>query len=199
MSVLRAELYRTFTVRSSWISMFASIVLGLSFGWFSDEFWALFAGIGAFGIAVVTTAQHYQHRTAVLLFLGQPRRLRALLAQCVTAALVATVLAALSGLTVLAGGDVQTYVSTVLVVPLMAIFGVANATVVRRPTWLFTGYAGWLLFVETMIYRLEGPFPFTSFLAAATGSLRDGLIFTAWTVAALAAASWWIRRDLIGD
>ncbi|HEY0000394.1 MAG TPA: hypothetical protein VGB74_08065 [Actinoplanes sp.] len=179
--------------------MFASLVLGLAFGWFSEDFWTLFAGLAAFGVAVVSTAQHYQHRTAVLLFLGQPRRLRALAAQCVVAVLITTVLTVISGLTVLPSGEGEQYLSTVTVVPLMAVYGVANATVVRHPTWLFSGYAGWLLFVELLIGRMESPLPFSSFLGAATGRTDALLAFAAWTVAALIAAGWSIRRDLTAD
>jgi len=196
MSVLRSELYRTATVRSGWISMGASAALGLAFGWFSEDFWSLFAGLGAFAVAVVTTAQHYQHRTVVLLFLAQPHRLRALAAQCLTAVVVALVLVVVSGATVLAAGQTRQYLSTLAAVPVMAVFGVANATVVRRPTWLLTGWAGWLIFVEGLIGRLESPLPLTSFLGAAGGHPRQLLVFAGWTAAALATAIWSIRRDL---
>jgi hypothetical protein len=199
MSVLRSELYRTMTVRSSWLAMFASLVLGLSFGWFSVDFWTLFAGMAAFGVAVVTTAQHYQHRTAVLLFLGQPRRWRALAAQCLMAVLITTTLTVVSGVSVLIGGDWQQYLATVLVVPLMAVFGVANATVVRHPTWLFTGYFAWLLFVELLIGKMGKPLPFSSFLSAATGHPQHLWAVAAWTLIALVAAGWSIRRDLTAD
>lgn len=198
-AVLRSELYRTLTVLSSWVSMGVSLALGLMFGWFSEEFWSLFAGLGAFGVAVVVTGQHYQHRTAVLLYLGQPRRLRALAAQCLSAALVATVLAAASGLTLFAADEGGQYLSTLAVVPLIAIFGVANTVVVRKPVWLIAGYGGWLLFVEGLIARLEGSLPFTSFLQAATGDGRQLATFAAWTAGALVVAAWAVRRDLTGD
>lgn len=198
-AVLRSELYRTLTVLSSWLSMAASMALGLLFSWFSEEFWSLFAGLGAFGVAVVVTGQHYQHRTAVLLYLAQPRRLRALAAQCLSAALIATVLAAVSGLNLFATDKGAQYAATLSVVPLIAFFGVATTTVVRKPVWLFAGFAGWLLFVEGLINRLEGPLPFSSFLQAATGD-RDQLgVFAAWTAAALIVAAWAVRRDLSGD
>ena len=196
MSLVRSELHRIATVRSSWISMGVSAALGLIFGYYSEDFWSLFAGLGTFAIAVVTTAQHYQHRTDVLLFLAQPHRLRALAAQCLTAVVVALGLTVVSGLTVLPAGETRQYLSTVAVVPLMAVFGVANATVVRRPIWLLTGWAGWLIFVEGLIGRLESPLPLTSFLGAAGGHAQQLLIFAGWTAAALTAAMWSVRRDL---
>lgn len=198
-ATLRSELFRTLTVRSSWVSMAVAIAVGVVFGWFSDEFWALFAGLGAFGVAAVIVSQHYQHRTAVLLFLGQPRRLRALVAQCVVAVLLTTVLGAVSGLTQFSTGTGERYLTTLAVVPLVALYGVANATVVRKPIWLLGGYAGWLIFVEGLIGRLESPLPFSSFLDAATGDTRSFLIFAGWTAAALLAAVWSIRRDLSSD
>jgi hypothetical protein len=198
-AVLRSELYRTLTVLSSWVSMSASLALGLLFSWFSEEFWSLFAGLGAFGVAVVVTGQHYQHRTAVLLYLGQPRRLRALAAQCLSAALFATLLAAVSGLNLFSAGESGQYFATLSVVPLIAFFGVATTTVVRKPVWLFAGFAGWLLFVEGLIGRLEGSLPFSSFLQAATGDSQQLAIFAGWTAAALLGAAWAVRRDLTGD
>jgi hypothetical protein len=199
-SVLRSELYRTLTIRSSWVSLGVAGGLGLVFGWFSDEFWALFAGLGAFGVAVVIASQHYQHRTAVLLFLGQPRRLRALAAQCVVAVVLTLAISAFSGLTQFAdSADGGRYFSTLTVVPLVALFGVANATVVRKPVWLLGGYATWLIFVEGLIGKLESPLPFSTFLEAAGGDALDLLVFAGWTVAALVAAAWSIRRDLDTD
>jgi hypothetical protein len=91
------------------------------------------------------------------------------------------------------------YRATLTAVPLAAIFGVANATVIRRPIWLLGGYAGWLLFVEGLIGKLESPLPFSSFPTAATGDPRHLLILLGWTVAALLAAVWSITRDLTGD
>ena len=198
-AVLRSELFRTLSIPSSWASMAGAVILGAMFGWFDENFWTLFAGLGAFGVAVVITSQHYQHRTAVLLFLGQPRRLRALTAQVLTAIVIALALTAFSGLTVLPAGERQQYLDTLTVTPLIALFGVANATVVRKPTWLFVGYGGWLLFVEGLIGRLESPLPFTSFMLASTGNGRYLLAFTAWTAAATLGAVWSIRRDLTSD
>ncbi|MET0418189.1 MAG: hypothetical protein ABW022_19425 [Actinoplanes sp.] len=198
-AVLRSEMYRALSIRSSWVSMAAATAVGVVFGWFSDEFWALFAGLGAFGVAAVIASQHYQHRTAVLLFLGQPRRLRALTAQCVVAVALTTALAAGSGLTQFTTSSGERYLTTLAVIPLVALYGVANATVVRKPIWLLGGYAGWLIFIESLIGKLESPLPFSSFLRAAAGEPRAFLIFGGWTLAALLAAAWSIRRDLTSD
>jgi hypothetical protein len=198
-AVLRSEMYRTLALRSGWVSIAASVTLGVLFGWFDTAFWSLFAGLGTFGLAVVTTAQHYQHRTALLLFLGRPRRLQVLAAQCVNAAGLAVAITVVSGLLVVKTGDGSWFLSTLVTVPLMAVFGVANATVVRHPLWLFAGYAGWLIFVEALIGRLESPLPLSAFLQAAKGDDRYLLAFAGWTVAALVAAIVSIRRDLTGD
>ena len=200
--VLRSELYRTLSIRSSWVSIAATIALGLLFGTFSVDFWALFAGLGAFAIASMTTAQHYQHRTALLLFLGEPHRLRTLAAQCVAAAVVTTVTAALSGLVVLGTGgtgDNEQFRATLTAVPILAVFSVAVATVVRRPTWLLAGAVAWLIFVEGLIGKLRYPLPFSAYLTASTGKSANLLIFAAWTAAALIAAALTIRRDVTGD
>jgi hypothetical protein len=198
-AVVRSELHRTLTVRSSWVSMILAAALGLAFGTFSPDFWALFAGLGAYSVAVMTTAQQYQHRTAVLLFLGQPRRLRALAAQCLATALIALVLAVVGGFTVLTSGSGQVYRSTLTVVPLIALFGVAVATLVRRLNWVLLGSVGWLFLVEGLIGKLDSPMPFSAFLTAATGNTRSLFIFAAWTAGALLAAAWSVRRDLTGD
>jgi hypothetical protein len=199
-AVLRSELRRTMMIRSSWVSIALTIAAGLTFGVFSVDFWSLFAGVGAFGIAATTTAQHYQHRTAILLFLGRPHRLRTLAAQCVAAAVITTITAALSGLSVAGGGGEQEqYDTTLLVVPLITFFGVAVATVVRRPTWLLIGSMVWLLFAEGVVGKLDAPLPFSSFLTASTGDQKHLCIFLAWTAGALVVAGYSINRDLSGD
>ncbi|MBM2615546.1 hypothetical protein JIG36_08205 [Actinoplanes sp. LDG1-06] len=195
--VLRSELHRTLTVPSSWISIGAAVVLGMSFALFSVDFWSLFAALGVFGIAVVTTTQHYQHHTAMLLFLGQPKRWVAFLAQCVAAILIGLVVAAVSGITTILSGDFVQFAGTMAAVPLLAIFGVASATVVRRPVPLFIGYGTWFVFLEGLWFRFEEPLPFTTFMSAAGGKNPVGLLFFAgYTAAALAVALWTIRRDL---
>ena len=141
-ALVRSELYRAATIRSSWISIAVFSALGALFGWFNVDAWALLACLGAFGLAVMGVAQHYQHRTAVLLYLAQPKRLLVLIAQVIASAIVAAGFAAMSGATVLAKGDLTQYRNTLIIVPIMAVFGAANAAIVRRPTWLFPGVRG---------------------------------------------------------
>jgi hypothetical protein len=199
-AVLRSELRRTLLIRSSWVSIALTIAIGLTLGVLSVDFWSLFAGVGAFGIAATTTAQHYQHRTAILLFLGRPNRIGTLAAQCVAAAVITEVTAALSGVSVWAGGgEQQQFDTTLLVVPLITFFGVAVATVVRRPTWLLIGSMVWLLFAEGVVGKLRSSLPFSAYLTASTGDRRQLLIFLAWTAGALLVAAWSINRDLSGD
>jgi hypothetical protein len=193
-AVVRSELTRTLMIRASWVSIAATIALGATFGAFSVDFWTLFAGMGAFGLAVMTTGQHYQHRTAMLLMLGEPRRWRLLAGQCVAAAVVATATTALSGLTLLDAGD--QWQLTVAQTPLMAVFGVAVATLARRPTWALTGAIAWLLFVEGLIGKLRAPLPFSAYLNGSGGDTHHLLVFVAWTAGALLAAALMIRRDL---
>jgi hypothetical protein len=201
-AVLRSELRRTLMIRSSWVTIAFIIAAGLGFGVFSVDFWTLFVGLGAFTIAATTTAQHYEHRTAVLLFLGRPHRLRTLAAQCIAAAIITTATAALSGLTVGREGgetDAGQYATTLLVIPLITCFGVALATLVRRPTWLLIGSMVWLLFVEGLLGKLKAPLPFTAFLTASTGNGRQLLVFVGWTALSLVVAGYAINRDLTGE
>ncbi|MET0422288.1 MAG: hypothetical protein ABW046_00340 [Actinoplanes sp.] len=198
-ALLRSELYRTTTLRSSWLSMACFAALGIGTGWFSEQFWTVFTAAGAFAVAAVTTAQHYQYRTAVLLFLGVPNRVVVLAAQCLVAALLAEVTAAASGLFVLGAGEADIYRTTLIAVPLIAVFGVANATVVRRPTWLFAGYGGWFIAVEGVLGKFQSRLPISSMLIGASGNTRYLLAFIGWTVLALAGAIWSIRRDLSSD
>lgn len=197
--VVLSELYRTLTVRSAWLAMTGYATLGIATGWFSEEFWALFITIGAFAVTAVTTAQHYQHRTAVLLFLGQPHRLLVLAAQCVVGAVVALVTAAVSGVIVLGEGEGVVFRNTLLAIPLIAVFGVANATLVRRPTWLFAGWALWMIAVEGVIGKFQSRLPLSSMLIGASGNSRYLLAFAEWTAVFLAGAIWSIRRDLSGN
>lgn len=197
--VVLSELYRTLTVRSAWLSMTCYATLGIATGWFSEEFWALFISIGAFAVTAVTTAQHYQHRTAVLLFLGQPHRLVVLAAQCLVGAVLALVTAAVSGIIVVGQGDGNVFRYTLMAVPLIAVFGVANATLVRRPTWLFAGWALWMIAVEGVIGKFQSRLPLSSMLIGASGNPAYLLAFAIWTALFLAAAMWSIRRDLSGS
>lgn len=198
-ALVRSELYRVATVRSSWISIAGFTFFGLFFGWLNPDAWALLACLGAFGLSVMGVAQHFQHRTVVLLYLTQPKRTLVLLGQVISAAIVAAGFAALSGVTVLAKGDPTQYGDTLLVASVMAVFGAANAAIVRRPTWLFLGYAGWFIFVEGLAGRLEKPLPFSAFLGAGAGNRDSLLIAVAWSTLALVGAMFAIRRDLTAD
>ena len=198
-AVLRSELHRSLTVRSSWVSLGVATVLGATMGWLSEDFWSLFSCLGTFGVAVMNTGQHYQHRTSVLLFLGEPHRWRVLAAQCVAAAVLGLGLTGVSGAVVLLTGEADHFRSTLTAIPLLAAFGVAAATIVRRPLWLLAGFSTWVLFVEGLLTKLEGPLPFSGALMAASGDLRGLLVLAAWTVVALLAAGWFVRRDLAGD
>ncbi|MDY7089681.1 MAG: hypothetical protein SYR96_31825 [Actinomycetota bacterium] len=195
-AVLRSELNRTLTVPSSWVSIGSAVLLGMSFALVSVDFWSLFVALGVFGIAVVTTTQHYTHRTAMLVFLGRPRRWVVLLAQCLAATLVGLVVAVVSGVTTILSGDYGQFTGTLAAVPLLAVFGVAGATVLRHPVPLFLGYGTWFVFVEGLAFRFKQPLPFTTFMSAAGGNPRGLLLFAGWTALALAVALWSIRRDL---
>lgn len=198
-AVIRSELYRSVSIVSSWLALAGFAFMAAVFGWFSKEAWSLFAGIGAFGIAVTVTAQHFQHRTIVLVYLNQPHRWRVLIAQCVSAALLGTLLTAVSGVTVVAEASATQYRATVLVAPVMAVFGTLCTTVVRRPMWLLGGVLAWLLFAEGIINRMSIGLPFASFGLASSGNVTALLVLLAWTAAALPAACWAVRRDLASD
>ncbi|GAA4607832.1 ABC-2 type transport system ATP-binding protein [Actinoplanes octamycinicus] len=199
-AVLRSELYRTLTVPASLIALAGFGLLAALTGWFDEDFWSLLAALGTFSTAVMVTAQHYQHRTALLVFLGRPQRLTVLAVQCVVAVLIGVLLVAVSGITVLRSGEgSEQYFTTLAATPLIAVFGVANATIVRRPLWLLVGYLGWLVFAEGLIGRLESPLPFSSFLMASAGDPRALFALACWTGAALPVAAWSISRDLSGD
>ncbi|MDO3702045.1 hypothetical protein Q3W71_10190 [Micromonospora sp. C28SCA-DRY-2] len=196
---MSSELYRALTIRSSRISIVGFGVLGMLFGALNIDAWGLLAGMGAFGLAVMIVAQHHQHRTVVLLYLARPQRVLVLVGQVVTSVVVALGFAAISGVTVVARGEASRYQDILTVVPIIAVFAAANAAVVRRPTWLFLGYAGWFVFVEGLVARFEAPLPFSAFLGGGTGDQRSLLIAAAWTALACTAAAVAVRRDLPSD
>src|SRR5262245_52984282 len=99
LTLIRSELYRMATIRSSWVSIALFGFVAAAFGVLGPSYWALFAGLGAFGISALTVAQHHQHRTVALMYLARPRRLTALFAQVATTVIVSWVVAALSGVT----------------------------------------------------------------------------------------------------
>jgi hypothetical protein len=198
-AVVRSELYRSVSIMSSWLALIGFAFMAALFGWFSREAWSLFAGVGAFGIAVTVTAQHFQHRTMVLVYLNHPHRWRVLIAQCVSAAFLGTLLAAVSGVAVLIDDSAAHYRSTVLVAPVMAVFGTLCTTVVKRPMWLLGGVFAWLLFAEAVINKMGIGLPFASFAMASGGNTKALLYLLAWTAAAIPVAVWAIHRDLAGD
>jgi hypothetical protein len=199
-ALIRAELYRTVTIRSSWVSIVLFGAFAASFGVLNAYGWALFAGIGAFGIAVFTVARHFQHRTAALLYLAQPRRVRVLLAQVITTVLIAWVFTAVTGITaLLKDGNGAVYRHTLTVVPVMAIFGAAAAAVVRRPSWLLYGFAVWFVLVEGLLGQMKWPLPISSYLDAAGGNPYGLEVFLVWALGTLAVAALLLRRDFTTD
>jgi ABC-2 type transport system ATP-binding protein len=199
MTLVRSELYRMATIRSSWVSIALFGFVAAAFGVLNPYWWALFAGIGAFGISVLTVTQHFQHRTAVLLYLARPKRFPVLFAQVLTTVAVVWVLTAVSGITVLLKSDGLPYRHTLTVVPIMAVFGAATASVVRRSSWLLFGFAVWFVLVEGLISQMKWPLPISSYLDAARGDPYGLEVFIVWAVAALAVAALTLSRDPTTD
>ena len=207
-TLVRSELHRMTTIRSSWVSLLLFTALATTFGAIEAYWWALFAGMGSFALAVLTVTQHYQHRTITLLYLAHPKRGTVLIALVLTAAIIGGLIAAVSGISVLVTDTSRVYQSatlayrnTLLVVPVMAVFGAALAVIVRRAAWIFTGFGLWFIIVEGLIGQMKWPLPVTSFLDA-TKSQPDPfslMVFGFWTVAALAVAVPLLSRDLIAD
>jgi hypothetical protein len=198
-TLVRSELYRMATIRSSWLSLALFGVVAASSGVADDSWWALFAGIGAFGISVLTVTQHYQHRTAALLYLARPNRFQVLLAQVVTTVAVGWGLAVVSGLPALFKWGGERYFATLTVVPVMAVFGAALAAIVRRSAWLISGFGVWFVIVEGIATQFKWPLPMTSYLGASRGDAFGLEVFIVWAGGALAVAAVALRRDLTGD
>jgi hypothetical protein len=198
-TLVRSELYRMATIRSSWVAIASFAFLAAAFGILNPYVWALAAGLGAFGISVLTVTQHFQHRTAVLLYLASPKRLPVLVAQVLTSVAVAWSITVVSGITVLLKGQVAPYFHTLTVVPIMALFGAATASVVRRSSWLLFGFAAWFVLIEGLISQLKWPLPISSYLDAAHGDPFGLEVFTVWSVAALAIAALTLSRDPTTD
>jgi hypothetical protein len=198
-ALIRSELYRMATIRSSWVSIAAFGAVAAMFGVLDPTWWALFAAVGAFGISVLTVTQHHQHRTAALLYLARPKRIPVLFAQVLTTAVVTWGLAAISGITVLTHGGVRPYRLTLTVIPIMAIFGAALAAIVRRSSWLLMGFAAWFTVVEGLMGRLDWLLPMTCYLKAAAGDAFALEVFGVWAVVALAVAVLTLRRDFSAD
>ena len=198
-AVVRSELYRLSTVRSSAMSLGIFTAFGVLLSMIGSDFWALLAGVGAFGFGATGISQHYQHRTAVLLYLARPQRVRVLAAQVVTTLIVSLGFTVVSGLLVLLQGNRERFLITVVVAPIMAVLGAAGAAIARSATFLFVGFATWIVFVEAMYGKLQEPLPFSAYLDAASGDVRKLLILLGWTLAAVVGAVFAIRRDLNGD
>jgi hypothetical protein len=198
-AVIRSELYRLATTRSSALSLSAFSIFGASLSVFGADFWALLAGVGAFGFGVTGVSQHYQHRTAVLLCLARPQRVSVLAGQLITTFVLSLGLTAVSGLIVPILWNWKWYLVTLMVAPLMAVFGAAAAAIVRRATFLFVGCTAWIVFVEAMYGKLREPLPFSTYLDAASGDMNKLLLLLGWTLAAIAGAAFAVRRDLSGD
>jgi hypothetical protein len=198
-TLIRGELYRMASIRSSWVTIALFGAVAAAFGILDPNFWALMAGVGAFGISVLTVTQHFQHRTAALLFLARPRRFPVLFAQIATTVLVASVLTALSGITALMKDGGETYAHTLTVVPIMAVFGASLAAVVRRASWLLFGFTAWFVAVEGIVGQLRWQLPMSSYLDASGGDPFALEVFAAWALGALAVAAVTLRRDLAGD
>jgi len=86
----------------------------------------------------------------------------------------------------------------VVVAPLMAVLGAAGAAIARSATFLFVGFATWIVFVEAMYGKLQEPLPFSAYLDAAGGDVRKLMILLGWILAAIAGAVLAVRRDLNG-
>ncbi|GAA1765076.1 hypothetical protein [Luedemannella helvata] len=198
-AVVRSELYRLSTTRSSAMSLAVVSALGITLGTVSADFWALIAGAGAFGFGAIGVTQHFQHRTAVLLYLTRQRRIPVLLAQLVTALIVSVGFTAVSGASVLARGYHEEYLTTLLVAPVMAVLGAAGGAIARSATVLFVGFTAWIVFVEAAYGRMREPFPFSAYLDATTGDLDKLPVFLGWALAAVVGALFAVRRDLTGD
>ncbi|GAA0552509.1 hypothetical protein GCM10010172_38660 [Paractinoplanes ferrugineus] len=201
LTMIRSELYRMATIRSSWLTLSLAGFVAAAFGVLEPYFWALFVGLGAFGIAALTVAQSHQHRTVALLYLSRPRRLTVLFAQVLTTVLVAEAFAMLSGITTVLKSAGDIYLHTLYLVPVMAVFGAAVASLVRRASWLLFGFAVWVVVVEGLIGKLTWNLPISAYLDSAGGSPDTFSleVFVLWTVAALGAAVILLPRDLTGD
>lgn len=198
-AVMRSEFYRLCTVRSWWLSLIGAGLLTTAVGVLGDGPWAALVGMATFGFGVVAGTQHYQHRTAVLLFLARPRRLSVLFGQIVTYVAAATAFAAVTGVPVLFSQPAA-YLTTIMATPFLAVFAASNAVILRRPIWILAGWGGWFVAVEVLAGRLILPGPFAGFLRGGSqSSLTYFAVLVVWAVASAIVAGWAVRRDLAGD
>jgi hypothetical protein len=198
-TVLKTELYRLRTVRLWQLSLAGALVAAVAAAFMQADGWICVVAGATFGFGVVAGTQHYQHRTAVLMFLAQPRRWPLLAGQALTYAVAFTALAAVTGLPLL-GRQPDDYVGTVVATPFLAVLAVALAAILRRPIWILAGAFGWFVVVEVLIGRLQLPGPFTGYLlAAAQKDLKMLVALVGWTVLAVGVAVRAIGRDLAGE
>jgi len=198
-SVVRFEFYRMMTVRSALLSIVTVTALGLPLGFVDWQMWALLIGVTAFTQAAIGTSSHFHHRTAVLLYLGQPRRVTVLVGQTMAYAFISALIAALSGVALLTGPSAVTYPATVVSAPAMAILGVTFATLVRRAVWTLIGAVSWFVVVEGLIGKLRAPLPFTVYLDGTEGDGSKILYFFMWALCGLIVAIAATGRDITVD
>jgi len=79
------------------------------------------------------------------------------------------------------------------------VLGAAAAVIARSATFLFVGFAAWIVFVEAMYGKLQEPLPFSAYLDAASGDVQKLVILLGWTGATIIGAGFAVRRDLNGD
>jgi hypothetical protein len=197
--VIRAELYRMYTLRSWRLALPAAALICLLAGLADTGAWTFLVGTMVFLLGVVGGAQHYQHRTAILLFLARPKRLTVLAGQAVAYGLVGGAFAGLTGVGALANGDFAQYAFTGIAAALMTVFAVANAAILRRPVWIIIGYGLWFVIVELLIFQGEFPGPFMGYLAVMISEPMKLLALVFWTVVSLAVAVRAIARDVTGS
>jgi ABC-2 type transport system ATP-binding protein len=195
-AVAQNELYRLRTVRAWWLTLPAAVALCLTAGMIDQTLWTFVVGAVVFLVGVVGTAQHYQHGTAILLFLARPQRLTVLLGHTLVYAALGAAVAAITGLGLVARQEWSTYGATIGGACLLAAFAVANAAIVRRPVWIISGYGSWLLVGELLLGQLQMPGPFTGYLAASVEGPASLLILAAWTTLAMLVAARAVERDV---
>jgi hypothetical protein len=198
-AIMASELYRLGTVRSWWLSLLGAAVLTTGVTFLGDAPWAVVLGMAVFGFGVVFGTQHYQHRTAVLVFLARPRRTVVLAGQTLVFAFGAGAFAAVTGVPMLASQPAS-YLMGVMAAPFLAIFAVANAAILRKPITILAAYGGWFFVVEVLLGRLELPGPFTAFInTTARSSPQMVIVSVFWAVVATGVAWWAINRDVAGE
>jgi len=213
MKLLAAELVKLRTVRTPYWLLLGSVLLsgGVAAGLVGsgsvdrgDDDPALSLGQGAsfgtifvavLGILIVTN--EYRHGTIMTTFLGEPRRVRVLVAKLAAAAIAGLVFAAVALATAVAvalpwlaargeslqldGQALEAVGRVLLVFAVTSIFGAALGAIVQSQVGAIVGYFIWILVVESIITGLAGllltelgePDPVSRFLP---GSSLGGVI-----------------------